>query len=243
MRPSFHPRLTNGPFDDPGLYIPFLFQHRAMIFDLGDIACLSPRELLKITHAFVTHTHMDHFIGFDRLLRILLGREKTLLLFGPAGFLKNMEGRLAGYSWNLVGHYDYPLNLKITEVNSQSMVHRQYRCGDGFIPAKEPVEQPFNGILYEEPGFKVTAAILDHGIPCLGLSHQGTLPRQHHHRRIKGSGARTGPLAGGILNGRYTAGLIPIRNLNCGLDPGRRPGITVWGNLPLKLPLSHRGRK
>ncbi len=25
MRPSFHPRLTNGPFDDPGLYIPFLF--------------------------------------------------------------------------------------------------------------------------------------------------------------------------------------------------------------------------
>jgi ribonuclease Z len=50
------------------------------------------------------------------------------------------------------------------------MVHRQYRCGDGFMPAKEPVEQPFNGILYEEPGLKVTAAILDHGIPCLGLA-------------------------------------------------------------------------
>ena len=179
MRPSFHPRLTNGPFDDPGLYIPFLFQQRAMIFDLGDITCLSARELLKITHAFVTHTHMDHFIGFDRLLRILLGREKTLLLFGPAGFLKNVEGRLAGYSWNLVGNYDYPLNLKITEVNSQSMVHRQYRCGDGFVPAKEPVEQPFNGILYEEPGFKVTAAILDHGIPCLGLAI-----KEHFHINI-----------------------------------------------------------
>ena len=170
MRPSFHPRLTNGPFDDPGLYIPFLFQQRAVIFDLGDITCLSARELLKITHAFVTHTHMDHFIGFDRLLRILLGREKTLLLFGPAGFLKNVAGRLAGYSWNLVGNYDYPLNLKIFEVNSQSMVDRQYRCRDGFIPAKGSVEQPFNGTLYEEPGFKVTAAILDHGIPCLGLA-------------------------------------------------------------------------
>ena len=242
MRPSFHPRLTNGPFDDPGLYIPFLFQQRAMIFDLGDIACLSARELLKITHTFVTHTHMDHFIGFDRLLRILLGREKTLLLFGPAGFLKNMEGRLAGYSWNLVGHYDYPLNLKITEVNSQSMVHRQYRCGDGFIPAKEPVEQPFKGILYEEPGFKVTAAILDHGIPCLGLAI-----KEHFHVNIiteglKDLGLEPGPWLADFKRALYNRS-DPDTKFNCALVARRKPGITVWGNLPLKLPLSHRGRK
>ena len=161
MRPRFHPRLINGPFDDPGLYIPFHFQHRAIIFDLGDVICLSARNLLKISHAFVTHTHMDHFIGFDRLLRTLLGREKTLALFGPEGFIKNVEGKLAGYAWNLVGNFNYPLNLDITEVNSQSTVYRRYRCRDKFIPANKSVEQPFNGILYEEPGFTITAAILD----------------------------------------------------------------------------------
>ena len=85
MRPSFHPRLINHPFDDPGLFIPFLFQKRALIFDLGDINDLPAKEILKIGHAFVTHTHMDHFIGFDHLLRLLLGREKTLSLFGPPG--------------------------------------------------------------------------------------------------------------------------------------------------------------
>ena len=170
MRPSFNPQLINGPFDDPGLFIPFYLQNRALIFDLGDISRLASKDLLKISHAFVTHTHMDHFIGFDRLLRTDLGREKTLALFGPAGFIKNVEGKLAGYTWNLVEKYNYPLTLQITEVNSQSITQRRFRCGDKFRPDGNAVEQSFNGTLYQEPGFTIRTAILDHGIPCLGLA-------------------------------------------------------------------------
>ncbi len=172
MRPGFHPRLINGPFDDPGLFIPFLFQNRAVIFDLGDIACLSARDILKISHAFVSHTHMDHFIGFDRLLRLSLGRAKNISLYGPPGFLKNVEGKLAGYTWNLADKYNHPLCLQISEVHPQYTLCRQYRCRDRFQPLQDPVEQPFAGILYEEPAFRVSAVILDHKIPCLGFSIQ-----------------------------------------------------------------------
>jgi ribonuclease Z len=170
MRPSFHPRLINGPFDDPGLFIPFQFQNRAVIFDLGDITCLASRDILKMSHVFVSHTHMDHFIGFDRLLRLSLGREKNISLYGPPGFLKNVEGKLAGYTWNLADKYNYPLSLQINEVHPQYTLGRQYRCCDRFKPVQGLVKKPFRDILHEEPAFRVSAVILDHKIPCLGLS-------------------------------------------------------------------------
>ncbi len=170
MRPSFHPRLINDPFNDPGLFIPFLFQKRAVVFDLGNIHGLPAKDILKISHAFVTHTHMDHFIGFDHLLRIMLGREKILSLFGPPGFLKNVEGKLSGYTWNLADKYNYPLCLQITEVQQDFTLSRNYRCQDRFEALQDPVRQPFDGILYEEPAFSISAVILDHQIPCLGLA-------------------------------------------------------------------------
>jgi ribonuclease Z len=174
MTPSFHPRLVNGPFDDPGLFVPFLFEKRAFILDLGDIYSLSARDILKITHVFITHTHIDHFTGFDRLLRLVLGREKDLYLFGPEGFLKNVEGKLAGYTWNLVKNFDNRLNLHVTEVHPDHMITRQYLCQNRFIPTTETEsdagKKPFSGTLVKEPALSVSAAILDHGIPCLGFT-------------------------------------------------------------------------
>jgi ribonuclease Z len=169
MRPSFHPRLINGPYDDPGVFIPFLFENRALLFDIGDIHALSARDILKITHAFVSHTHMDHFCGFDRLLRLFLGRGKGIHLFGPEGFLKNIEGKLAGYTWNLVHHYATPFSIFATEVQRGKILTREYRCQDGFGAAAPPVEAPFSGVLLAEPALTISTTILDHKTECLGF--------------------------------------------------------------------------
>jgi len=37
MKPTFHPQLVNPPFEDPVLYVDFLFRKQALLFDLGEV--------------------------------------------------------------------------------------------------------------------------------------------------------------------------------------------------------------
>ncbi|MBU2488832.1 MAG: ribonuclease Z [Proteobacteria bacterium] len=170
MRPTFHPRLAGQtPFDDPGVFVGFIFEKRALLFDLGHATALSSRDLVKVSHAFVSHTHMDHFIGFDHLVRLLLGRNKHLFVYGPPGFLKNVEGHLSGYTWNLVENYGSRFLLTAAEVGTDEVITRTYACGKAFAPVEE-AREPFSGILFSEPSLTVSATVLDHKTPCLGFA-------------------------------------------------------------------------
>ena len=105
MRPIFTAELVNGTFGDPALLIDFKFVRRALLFDIGDVTRLPTRKLLRVTDVFISHAHMDHFAGFDRLLRVCLGRAKGVRLYGPPQFLDRVEHKLAAYTWNLVHNY------------------------------------------------------------------------------------------------------------------------------------------
>jgi ribonuclease Z len=170
MNPSFHPRLVNGPLGDPALYIEMKFAGRAILFDLGEIRSLSPRQLLKISHVFISHTHMDHFIGFDHLLRILLGRNKKVHFFGPPNFINHVENKLAAYSWNLIESYPYPLDLFVAEVHPNHIVTAQFKSSQAFKIEPDKETKSFDSIVHEEWSFLVRAAFLDHKIPCLAFA-------------------------------------------------------------------------
>lgn len=171
MRPLFHPKLVNDPFGDPALYVDCLFEKRALMFDLGDIRKLAPRKILRLSHIFVSHTHMDHFMGFDWLLRISLGREKRMHLFGPARFLEQVEHKLAAYTWNLVENYSSDFTLVVTEVQREWMARRaRFRCKTGFRREAEEELALAGGVLVDEEMFRVRCAILDHKTPCLGFA-------------------------------------------------------------------------
>ncbi len=171
MKPSLNPRLVNDPFGDPGIYIDFLYEKRGILFDVGNISALSTSDLIKASHVFVSHTHIDHFVGFDQLLRVNFGREKTIRFFGPENFIRNVEGKLAGFTWNLVDRYDESLTIEVAEVLPGLIRRATFKAIEQFQRSCEKEEtfletQP----LWEEPSLKVYTAILEHRVPCLGFA-------------------------------------------------------------------------
>lgn len=167
MKSAFLPRLVNGPFGDPGLHVALRWQGTALQFDLGRLDRFPAAEILKLTHVFVSHTHIDHFIGFDRLIRLFLAREARIALFGPPGIIRNVSGKLAGYTWNLVE--GYPFVLDVHEVHPDRVERVCLRAGDAFA-IEHTGDQPFTGILHEDAALSVRAVHLDHRIPCLGFA-------------------------------------------------------------------------
>src|SRR5262249_42502225 len=118
MRTLFEPCPVNDAFGDPGLYVDFRDERRAVMFDLGDISALPPRKLMRVSHVFVTHTHMDHFAGFDQMLRVVLGRKSGVVLFGGPSFVEQVEHKLAAYTWNVVHRYDMELVIDARELGA-----------------------------------------------------------------------------------------------------------------------------
>ena len=194
MRPIFSPELVNDPFGDPGLYVDFKFDKRALLFDLGDLTALPSKKILRISDVFVSHTHMDHFFGFDRLLRICLGRHARMRMYGPPGFVAQVEHKLAAYTWNLVGNYPGDFTLDVWEVDAAWQARGiRLRCHQHF--QAEPLESRslHDGVLLDEPAFRVRAAFLDHGTACLGFAIEEKTHVNVWKNRLTELGLAVGP--------------------------------------------------
>ena len=199
--------LINNPFGDPAVLIRSKYRHESVLFDLGDLHDLVPREILKIGHIFVSHTHVDHFIGFDTILRICLGRNQRIRLFGPPGFLFHVESKLQGYTWNLVENYGNDFELLVTEISPNRRISRLYRCRTAFRP--EPVSEedvPETAPLVEETFFSLRCTCLDHLIPCLAFCFEEKSRINIVKNGLEALGLPTGPwlmeLKEAILQGK-----------------------------------------
>jgi len=174
MNPSFSSYLVNDCFGDPGVYVEVRWSRRALLFDLGQNDALGSTRLLRAGDLFVSHTHMDHFIGFDAIVRVALGRGKRLRLYGPPGLIDNVNGKLRGYTWNLVD--GYPLIIEVREFGRQEVLHATFHAANGFLPSEPTVHpsqaDPRSGVftVLEDPMFTVKAVALNHRIPCFAYA-------------------------------------------------------------------------
>lgn len=193
MRHLLEPCLVNDPFDDPLLYVDLHDEQRALMLDLGDLSVLPPRKLLRVSHIFVSHTHMDHFVGFDQLLRVVLGRKKHIVLTGGPDFIDQVEHKLRAYTWNVVYRYAMGLVLDVRQVDARGNGRRAcFHSRTGF--AREPgADFAWDGdILHEEALLRVRARFIDHQMPCLAFAVEEKARPRVAKDRLASLGLTTG---------------------------------------------------
>jgi ribonuclease Z len=194
MRPIFQADLVNGPFGDPGVIIDLKFERRALLFDLGDLAALPTRKMLRLTDVFVSHAHMDHFAGFDRLLRVCLGRDTGVRLYGPPGFIDQVEHKLSAYTWNLVDNYEAEFVVRVDEVHPDWRVDRsRFSSRARFRREDMDGTDAPGGLLLEDPLFRVRATFLDHGIASLAFRFEEGVHINVWKNRLEELQLPTGP--------------------------------------------------
>jgi ribonuclease Z len=177
MRTTVDTRLVDPSGAEPGLLADLRDRRRALLFDLGPgIAQLAARVLLRTSHAFVTHTHMDHFAGFDHWLALGLGRMPRLVLWGGPGFTEQVEHKLRAYTWNVVHRYEVPMTIEAHALEADgSHVHARFSSlrrfeRDDADGTDDVIADTKGDVLLDEPLVRVRASVVDHEMPVLAFA-------------------------------------------------------------------------
>jgi len=163
MRTNFIIKHINSPFEDSAFFVRNVYKKSAFLLDCGRLGNIANSEVLSITDVFVSHTHIDHFYGFDRLLRTFIRADKTLRFYGPNGFINNVKGKLAGYTWNLIK--SYRLIIEAYELLEDKIKVAIFKAELGFVPEEYEFERKEIEL---DDGFKLTYEFFDHGIKTVG---------------------------------------------------------------------------
>lgn len=161
------PTFFAGQLDDPVLLVRVRPQGRNLLVDCGQIHHLAKRVLKGVEAIFVSHAHMDHFMGIDTFIRHNHVSPRTFDIFGPPGLAGRMAHKLAGYDWNLTE--DYWCNFRVHEVHPATSEHWELIGADGFPCRFTGRTVRPDRVIYQGDYLRVEAELCDHKIPTLAF--------------------------------------------------------------------------
>lgn len=219
---DFDITLVNGVFGDPLLLIKPRHERRHLLFDLGASGRLSASALHTVSDVFISHAHIDHIGGFLWLLRNRLGELAPCRLYGPPRLAEHLDGFLRGVLWDRIA--DRGPVFDVTELHGERLV--RYRLQAGKPPFQVGTEPTSDGVLLNEPGFRVRATALDHGFGTASLGYALETPMRFKARkdRLNLLGLPPGPWLGELKRQAMTRQFA---------DTIETPGSRRWNSAEL----------
>ncbi len=159
------PTFCSGLLDDPILLVHMRPLGKSLLFDCGQIHHLAKRVLKSVTAIFVTHAHMDHFMGFDTFVRHNHVSPKTVDLYGPPGIARKVEVKLSGYDWNLTE--PYWCTFRVHEIFPDQTKSFLFPGPEGFPCRFEGEQSRPDRVIFRNEFLQVEADLCDHKIPAL----------------------------------------------------------------------------
>jgi ribonuclease Z len=161
-------RLVNGSVGDPVLYLDYPGTNNALLFDGGDNYRLSMKQLGDLEAMFITHHHVDHFIGLDRVIRANIDRDKELQIYGPAGTITKIYDRIRSYEYRFFPFQK--LAVVVTELLPGRRRRGRLECTRRFPPPEITEEAWTTPTCHENEELTVEAVAVEHTVPCLAYA-------------------------------------------------------------------------
>ncbi len=154
----FRARIKSKFEEDISLLIS-LDNHRwQYICDCGQASTYNVKEYQNTRAIFISHTHIDHFIGWDEIMRHQIGSKKRVSICGPKGIARQIQAKLLAYTWNLIEPQS--IQYEIREILDGQQVN-VYELNTGNWDLVK-VESFQSNIVYQDLDFEVRYTILDH---------------------------------------------------------------------------------
>ncbi len=226
---SLSPSFFSGLLDDPLLFIRVPPPEQNILVDCGQMNHLAKRTLKSVGSLFISHAHMDHFIGIDKFTRSILVSPKTVEIFGPPEISDKLAAKLSGYDWNLVE--SFYCRFRVHEVGEKTISVFSLAGAEGFIKRFVETRSHLDSHLIESRSFIAEGALCDHKIRTLIFRISEKPLFLIDEERIRQRGFIRGPWIRAMKHHFYN-GSLPGSHMEIERRDGQQPFIIQDSDVP-----------
>lgn len=154
----FQPEIKSRIDEDISILIKLDNYSNNIICECGYASDLTVKDCQNTEAIFLSHTHIDHFINFDFILRHQIGTGKRVIICGPNGITKQVQSKIKGYQWNLIEADAITYEIREIKENGEILISELKPP----LWSINELESKQQATIYSTGKFDVHFVILDH---------------------------------------------------------------------------------